>query len=216
MLILNKTMRASNGGGGGNIWDDLWGPAKAEAAEPMPVATVVSMAPVQKKVKTDIVPFYIYNAAVTLLDAPPEDVTLSNQTRTELTYIAAKDHDLCVVDPWITITDSIQVHDITVFLKESVPVSHLIVAKHYKLTYCLESVERSYATVPFKPFKGRTEGKYQSFNLAQKIDALLTPTQASRLKGHFEAIGPMTPDQVAVDYSFVEGQLELIGPILQK
>lgn len=127
--------------------------------------------------RVPIVPYDVWAAASTLLDADRDgDIKLGRAFATELREITTQyKHEYVAVDPPVVLSDLIELPaggggKLNIYLEEVVPVSLILLALFFKLTYQLPGVPHenySYERVKMAPFEGRANKSAQSFGLGR-------------------------------------------------
>lgn len=188
---------------------------------------VANLGPIEEQRKNmTIIPYYIHNAATTLVGAHNDrDINLSQAAFNDLSRLSACRDEFTTIDPIIVISDTLFTGSCNIYLKEAIPVSFLVLAHYLKLTYGVEVVpdvtskSKLYTEVTVKPYHGKETKHAQEFGCEEAVKAALKQRgknwqeMLKLVQIHYARVGAISPD-VACDYTFIEAQLNVMSKVL--
>lgn len=89
------------------------------------------------------------------------------------------DHEFIGVDPLVKVTDTLSTDTSSVYLSEVVPVSAVLLARHWNLTYQHElmpevlSGVKKYADVRVEPYYGEDVSRFPTLGLQDAVNAAM-------------------------------------------
>lgn len=172
-----------------------------------------------------IIPYNVCHGAKLLLAAHGDgDIRLGNEAVMQLRKLSACDDEYTATDPTVVIWDTLSTGTCKIYVQEVVPISVLLLARHFDLHYTItimedtESKPRPFTGVNVEPYYGqRVEGPPPlGCALAVKQRMAREPAAKTRLVEIFMLrIGALSPE-TACDGEWIETQTELIGKVLNR
>lgn len=183
--------------------------SKKAALEKYDIVDDADAAPVVKSAISGAnVPISVWNACQLLLS----EFSLSSRTQQELTQIVQRPSDMTQVDPLVIICDTIPTGSCDIYVKEVVPVSHLIIARGLKLEWSIDVVEdmaspsKTYDEVRVKPIKRANDdtSHIQPFGLVNQVRKHLGDDYEKmimQVEYVLSKLGAMTPEEAtSIDF----------------
>jgi hypothetical protein len=186
-----------------------------------------SAGPIQERdADRTVISYGIQTAAARLIEAATREraIALSRETLAQLQRLSRCDHEYRIVDPFVVISDTIETELYRLHLKEAVPVSALLVARHLRLSYRVElmpgafTTPKSYADVGrVKPFHGNATEHAQPFGLEATVQAALSAREDAgvfaRIALYMANVGHLDPAEAA-DPAFLDEHTPAMGKVL--
>jgi hypothetical protein len=167
-----------------------------------------------------IIPYEIQHSASTLLDAcNNKEIRLGHEAFQAIKRLADCADEYTEVDPRVVIYDTFPTKAYQVYVKEVVPISILLLARHFNLYYSIQGSEmRSFKNVKVKPFRGTITNHIQGLGCQDVVKEAMQNNVAkwSLVKMYMMRVGAQSPTSIAGDYEWIEAQTRAIASVLQK
>ena len=167
-----------------------------------------------------IIPYEIQHSASTLLDAcDSKEIRLGHEAFQAIKRLADCADEYTEVDPRVVIYDTFPTKAFQVYVKEVVPISILLLARHFNLYYSIQGSEmRSFKDVKVKPFRGTITNHIQGLGCQEAVKEAMknNTTKWSLVKMYMMRVGAQSPTSIAGDYDWIEAQTRAIASVLQK
>lgn len=171
---------------------------------------------------SEVIPYQIQRAAETVIHA---DKGLNRQTRQQLQGLVDHPDEFTVIDPQVIVAKTVDTGMCKVYLKEVVPISHLLMARVLKVKYQLYVTKKVYfppedfSEVVVKPYHGTGIEHAQPFGLTTELEAHIENDEdlsggdfLDQVNAYMYAQGPISTRE-ACDPEFIEMHVEAIKRI---
>jgi hypothetical protein len=172
-----------------------------------------------------IIPYDVRNALAVVL-AHPRDLDLPDEVRWSLDQkLQQSEDEFTRIDPIITVCTTINTGACNIYVKESVPISKLLMARALRLTYSVKITNKinteSYGfddnAIVIKPYRGGADGRsrYANFGLSTLDFAReVGDDMLDQVDAHMLQLGPMSPADVC-DPQWLDDEQEVVGALLR-
>ncbi len=166
-----------------------------------------------------VIPYHIQQAADTILHSGERSV--KQQARQQLQLLIDHPDEYTVIDPQVTLSKTVDTGICRVYLKEIVPVSHLLMARALKVQYQVYVTKKVYfpaedfSEVSVKPFHGKGVDHAQPFGLSAALETRLDEEESDfldQVNAYMYAQGPLSTRE-ACDAEFIDTHVDAIKAI---
>ena len=182
-------------------------------------------APIQSRIDNKkIIPYDIQHSAYLLLEAhQQQDIRLPRETLSSIKKLAECNDEFTQIDPMVVIFDTFSTGTCKIHVKEVVPISVLLLARHFNLTYSvritdeMESNPRPFKGVKVKPYHGKSTQHIQSLGCQAMVNAYMKRAEQWKLvEIYMLRMGAQSSVTLAGDEDWLEMQTKAIGKVLNK
>lgn len=172
-----------------------------------------------------VLPYEVRNALAIIL-AHPRDLDLPDDVRWSLEQkLEQSEDEFTRIDPVVTVCRTLNTGVCTIYLKEAVPISRLLVARALRCTYVVQITNKT-KTEPqsfddnelvIKPWRGNVAGgdRYTTFGLATlDLEGQVGEELMDQVDAHFLALGPLSPAD-ACQSDWLEEQQDEVAALLR-
>lgn len=167
-----------------------------------------------------IIPYEIQKSAFLLMRADENgDIRLNQEALQNMKRLSECINEYTEVDPRVVIYDTFVTESgFKIYLKEVVPISILLLARHFGLEYSFESESRSFKDVKVKPFHGSLLNHVQELGCEKGVKLCMQSSDPKwyAVRLYMLRVGAQSSENIIGDYDWFEAQTKAIGLILQK
>jgi len=181
--------------------------------------------PIQSRIDNKkIIPYDIQHSAHLLLEAhQQQDIILPQEALSSIKKLAECNDEFTQIDPLVVIHDTFNTGTCKIHVKEVVPISVLLLARYFNLTYSvhitdeMESNPRPFKTVKVKPYHGKSTQHIQSLGCEALVKAYMKRVEQWKLvEIYMLRMGAQSSVTLAGDEDWLEMQTKAIGKVLNK
>lgn len=185
-------------------------------------------APIQEiEFNKRVIPYEIQHSASVLLEAHQSgDIRLGYEALENIKKLADCADEFTEIDPKVVIYDTFSTEVCKIYVKEVVPISILLLARHFGLEYSiqitkdLESNPRPFRDVKVKPFHGDLVvfNHVQSLGCEEAVKQRMqnNSIQWNLVRMYMIRVGPQSAANLVGDFEWFEAQTRAIGSVLQR
>lgn len=183
-------------------------------------------APIQESIALNkrIISYDVQHSATLLLDAHEnKDIRLGYESHETMKKLAQCADEYTEVDPRVVIYDTFNTGVCKIYVKEVIPISILLLARHFNLDYTLqitadlESKPRSYKDIKIKAFHGGSTDHVQGLGCEEAVKKCIQGvTQWNLVKMYMIRVGAHSSTEIIRDFDWLENQTRAIGLVLAR